>query len=62
MEKAYVWAMVAKNFDVPIASEAELTVLYRFDESTYEQLNEDADNIVDAIEDEVYSSSIVPRY
>ncbi|MEZ9438213.1 DUF2989 domain-containing protein [Vibrio atlanticus] len=62
MEKAYVWAMVAKNFDVPIASEAELTVLYRFDESTYEQLNQDADNIVEAIEDEVYSASIVPRY
>ncbi|MFA0543329.1 DUF2989 domain-containing protein, partial [Vibrio sp. 10N.222.52.B7] len=53
---------VAKDFDVPIASEAELTVLYHFDKATYKQLNKDADNIVEAIEDGIYSPSIVPSY
>ncbi|MFA0025465.1 DUF2989 domain-containing protein, partial [Vibrio sp. 10N.261.49.A5] len=62
MEKAYVWAMVAKDFDVPIASEAELTVLYRFDKPQYKQFNDDAEKIVEAIEDGVYTASIVPNY
>lgn len=62
MEKAYVWAMVAKDFDVPIASEAELTVLYRFDIPQYKQFNDDAEKIVEAIEDGVYTASIVPNY
>lgn len=61
-EKAYVWAMVAKEFDVPIASEAELAVLYNFDAPRYKQLNKDADKIVEAIEDGGYSPSVVPNY
>ncbi len=54
--------MVAKRYDVPIASEAELNVLYRFDKSQYKQFNDDAEKIVEAIEDGVYTASIVPNY
>lgn len=62
LEKAYLWAMVAKDFDVPTASEAELRVLYHFEKSQYKQLNDDAEKIVEAIEDGVYTASIVPNY
>ena len=57
-----MWAMVAKEFNVPIASESELAVLYNFEKPKYKQLNQDADKIVEAIEDGIYSSSIVPNY
>ncbi|MCW1889220.1 hypothetical protein OK016_03665 [Vibrio chagasii] len=49
--------MVAKDFNVPIASESELAVLYHFEKPKYKQLNKDADKIVEAIEDGVYSPS-----
>ena len=62
LEKAYLWAMVAQDFDVPTASEAKLRVLYHFEKSQYKQLNDDADKIVKAIEDGVYTASIVPNY
>ena len=62
MEAAYVWAMVAKDFNVPIASEFELSVFYRFEKPKYKQLNQDADKIVEAIEDGTYTPSIVPSY
>lgn len=61
-EKAYLWAMVAKNFDVPITSEARLSVLYSFEKNQYEQLNDDAKEIVEAIENGIYTVSIVPNY
>lgn len=48
-EQAYVWAMVAKAFDVPIASEKELQLLYGFDKDKYRQLDAFADDIEDAI-------------
>ncbi|CAH6948264.1 conserved hypothetical protein [Vibrio chagasii] len=62
MEEAYVWAMVAKDFNVPIASESELAVLYHFEKPKYKQLNKDADKIVEAIEDGVYSPAVVKSY
>ncbi|MGF1745988.1 DUF2989 domain-containing protein [Vibrio minamisatsumaniensis] len=61
-EKAYVWAMVAKEFNVPIVSEAELSVLYNFEEKKYSRLNEDADKIVDAIKDGAYQASLISDY
>ncbi|WP_299693461.1 DUF2989 domain-containing protein [uncultured Vibrio sp.] len=60
MEKAYLWAMVANEFKVPIASEAELSVMYRFEKPVYKQLNQDADNIIKAIKNGQYTPSILP--
>lgn len=59
MEKAYLWAMVAKQFNVPIASEPELKVMYHFPSEVYNKLQDDADYIVEAIEDGRYQPSLI---
>ncbi|WP_434761885.1 DUF2989 domain-containing protein [Vibrio fortis] len=59
MEKAYLWAMVAKQFNVPIASEPELKVMYHFPNEVYDKLQDDADYIVEAIEDGRYQPSLI---
>ncbi len=50
-----------QDFDVPIASKAELNV-YVFDKPQHKQFNDDAEKIVEAIEDGVCTASIVPNY
>jgi len=62
LELAYLWAMVAKEFKVAIASQAELSVLYRFTPEKYDQLNEQADDIIEAIKDGTYQASLLPDY
>lgn len=60
-QEAYIWTMVAKNFEVPIASEAELQLLYGFSDSIYQQLDDIADNIEDAVKGGEFKASMVPR-
>ncbi len=60
LEKAYMWAMVAKRFEVPIASQAELSVMYRFNAEKYQELNDIADVIEDAIQEGMFKASLVP--
>ncbi len=56
---AYIWAMVGKEFDVPIASEAELALMYGFDEQTFERLDDVAELVVDSIEKGQYHPSVI---
>ncbi|MGF1754412.1 DUF2989 domain-containing protein [Vibrio makurazakiensis] len=60
-EKAYIWAMVAKKYEVLVASEAELNLLYGFTPEIYEQLDEIAENIEDAIDDAQYTPNLIPQ-
>ncbi|WP_284191554.1 DUF2989 domain-containing protein [Vibrio zhanjiangensis] len=62
-EQAYVWAMVASAFEVPvIASKQEMKLLYGFSESKYEQLDDIADNIQSALESGRYKRSMMPEF
>lgn len=61
-EEAYIWAMVAKEYGVPIASESELQLLYGFDEKKYQQLEDNAAKIIGAIKNGTFSKELVPKY
>ncbi|MDB1123382.1 DUF2989 domain-containing protein [Vibrio algarum] len=60
-ERAYVWVIVSKEFGVPVASERDLTVLYNFSSEKKEQLEEVAEEIIDAIEDNNYKTSLINK-
>ncbi|MDF2153819.1 DUF2989 domain-containing protein [Vibrio sp. CAU 1672] len=60
-KSAYLWAMVAQHFDIPLASERDLKLLFNFAEpSTYTQLEELAQQIATAVEKGTYSASLIP--
>lgn len=61
-EHAYIWVLVGKAFDLPVASERNLMVLYHFSEQQKEQFQTVADTIVEAINDGEYRRSILPKY
>ncbi|EGA68416.1 hypothetical protein VISI1226_22852 [Vibrio sinaloensis DSM 21326] len=61
-EEAYVWAMIASNFGVPIATEQELQLLYGFDEAKYKQLEQIADQLKEAIETGSFKKALVPQF
>ena len=60
-EHAYVWAMVGKEYKVPIASESELALLYGFDEEKFEKLDDIAATVVKSIKEGQYRKSVVPN-
>ncbi|MFC1234262.1 DUF2989 domain-containing protein [Vibrio sp. F74] len=60
-ERAYAWVLVSKEFGVPVASERDLSVLYSFSPEKKEQLETIADDIVDAIEDNNYKTSLITK-
>ncbi|CAH8217671.1 DUF2989 domain-containing protein [Vibrio aestuarianus] len=59
-EKAYIWAMVGKAFNVPVASEAELELLYGFTQEKFDRLDLIADQITEAIENGQFKASLMP--
>ncbi|WCE30658.1 DUF2989 domain-containing protein [Vibrio sp. SCSIO 43137] len=61
-EHAYIWVLVGKEFDLPVASERNLMVLYNFSDEKKEKLQKTAERIVDAIKDGKYRSALLPRY
>lgn len=61
LEKAYIWAMVAKEFEVPIASKSELSLMYGFSAEKYEELESVASTIENAIEDGQYKRGMMPK-
>tara|TARA_Y100001956_G_scaffold46211_1_gene44919 strand:- start:717 stop:1487 length:771 start_codon:yes stop_codon:yes gene_type:complete len=61
-EEAYIWAMVASEFDVPIATESELQLLYGFDDGKYKQLQLIADQLKEAIEKGTFTKEMVPKF
>ncbi|MFM2589341.1 DUF2989 domain-containing protein [Vibrio sp. TBV020] len=61
-KEAYIWTMVAHRYDVPIASTSELQLLYGFDKSTYQQLDEIAEQFEDAINSGTFKATMVPKF
>lgn len=61
MKHAYLWAMVAKEFGVPLATQRELNIMFGFSDQEYEQLNELADEVVSALKSGQYRASLVPK-
>lgn len=61
-EHAYIWAKVAQQFDISIASESELNLLYGFDEERTDQLQDLAEEITDAIDDNAFDQNLVPQF
>lgn len=59
-EHAYIWAMVGKEFNLPITSERNLQRLYSFDDDKRAKLNDIADSIASDIKDGEYNSSLLP--
>ena len=60
-EQAYLWAMVAKRFDVPLADEQQLKRMFNFsDQGQYEQLDDLAKSISKAINKGNYSPKMIP--
>ncbi len=58
-EKSYVWAKVSKAFGTAIASDQQLYLLYGFDEDKKEQLDDLAEEVIDAINDSKFTSSLI---
>ncbi|PJC88212.1 DUF2989 domain-containing protein [Vibrio sp. HA2012] len=59
---AYIWVMVARELELPIASDRHLAVLYPFSEKEAERLQEIATNITDALKDGQYKKNMLPAY
>ncbi|EPV2527652.1 DUF2989 domain-containing protein [Vibrio alginolyticus] len=60
-EQAYLWAMVAKKFDVPLADEKQLQRMFNFSHpERYKQLDELAESVAKAIEKGIYSPAMIP--
>ncbi|WP_112478330.1 DUF2989 domain-containing protein [Vibrio variabilis] len=57
-EQSYLWAMVATKFDIPIASENELRLMFNLSESTYKRLQKQADIVTKAIKSGDYTPSL----
>ncbi|NVD06265.1 DUF2989 domain-containing protein [Vibrio sp. JPW-9-11-11] len=61
-EEAYIWTRVAESFNVPIASQNELQLLYGFENSIYDQLDDIAEQIEESIRGGTFSSEQIPRF
>ncbi|MGX9418914.1 DUF2989 domain-containing protein [Vibrio sp. WJH972] len=59
-ERSYIWAMVAKEFNVPIVDQDQLALLYHFDDTKMDQLNEIVSDVISAINKGKYRSDIIP--
>lgn len=60
-ERAYIWTMVAKRFDVQVASEKNLKVMFHFsDASKYDELDDIAGKVAKAIDKSHYHPSLIP--
>ncbi|NMU24060.1 DUF2989 domain-containing protein, partial [Vibrio parahaemolyticus] len=61
-KRAYLWAMVAKRFDVPLADEKQLKRMFNFSHAEqYQQLDELAESVAKAIERGNYSPAMIPK-
>ncbi|MCK6262045.1 DUF2989 domain-containing protein [Vibrio sp. ZSDE26] len=59
-EEAYIWAMVAKEYDIAIASDQEIQLLYGFTQDKYRRLNNIADSVEDAIDSGQFNKRTIP--
>lgn len=61
-EQAYLWAMVGKRFDVSIASQAELELMYPFTQEKFQQLDSSAEQLAKAIKQGKFTQSLMPSF
>lgn len=61
-EHAYIWAMVGKEFGLPVTSERNMQRLYAFSQEKKEKLEQIADNIASAAEDGNYNPKMLPDF
>lgn len=61
MQHAYLWAMVAKEFDVPLASEKEIQLMFGFEPDEYKRLDSLADDVASSLKKGQYRSSMIPN-
>ena len=61
-ERSYIWAMVAKAYNVPIVEREWLDLLYSFNEDKIKQLDDIAKEVVNAIGANNYTKNLIPDY
>ncbi|WP_446751452.1 DUF2989 domain-containing protein [Vibrio sp. S9_S30] len=61
LEYAYIWAMVGKEFELPIASDRNLRRMYPYPEEKLDKLNDLAEDVADAIKSGRYKPSLIPE-
>ena len=59
-EYAYIWALVGKGFELQVASEKQLDLLYSFTEEEKERLSRISETIQESIETQTFASSLLP--
>ncbi|MCE0492919.1 DUF2989 domain-containing protein [Vibrio salinus] len=60
-EKSYIWAKVSKEFGAAVADDKQLFLLYGFDEKRKDQLDVIAEQVIDAINDGEFHSTLIPK-
>ncbi|WP_114765320.1 DUF2989 domain-containing protein [Vibrio rhodolitus] len=59
-ELAYIWSQIAAEFEVQTASKNNHRLLYGFTEDKYQQLDDIASDVHNALEDGVYRTTMIP--
>ncbi|MGR5093151.1 DUF2989 domain-containing protein [Vibrio maritimus] len=57
-QQSFLWAMVAKQFDIPIASDNELRLMFDLEDSEYDRLRSQANTVAKAIKNGSYSPNL----
>ncbi|MBA5762440.1 DUF2989 domain-containing protein [Vibrio sp. 404] len=60
-ELAYIWTQVAEQFDVKTASKKNNSLLYGFTDEKYQQLDNMAEQVHEAIEDGKYRANMINK-
>ncbi|EIV8616303.1 DUF2989 domain-containing protein [Vibrio vulnificus] len=61
MKHAYLWAMIAKEFDVPLASEKEMQLMFGFTAEEYKRIDSIAEQAASALKKGQYRSMMIPN-
>ncbi len=59
-EAAYIWTQVASEYGVPLVSKQQLQLLYGFNQTKYEELDEIANQVESALKSGSFKASLVP--
>ncbi len=60
LEMAYLWAIVGRAFNLPIATDEQLSVYYPFSDQKRSKLDATAHSIVEHLKQGTYSSALLP--
>lgn len=58
-EDSYIWAIVGKEYGVPVASERDLKIIYGFSDEKFSQLDDIADKVISAINNKRFKPSLI---